>query len=445
MTTALTTRKKDYDAIVVGAGPAGAAAALLMARAGMRVLLLERGEYPGAKNVSGAAFYGSSILHEVIPSFWEEAPVERILTKRTLAFMSPESSVAVDFQTKNFAEPPYNGFTIMRPRFDRWFAGKAVQAGATLVSSTVVDDLLYDGANRDRVVGVKTRREDGDVTADVVIACDGVNSFLAKKAGMQKTFTSHEISLGVKEVIGLDQTVLEDRFRLTGDEGAVAEYVGDITAEVHGGGFLYTNKDSLAIGVICQLSSLAEHKQRPYELLERFKAHPAVAPLVRGGKPREYSAHLVPEAGLHMMPKLYRDGMMVAGDAAAFCFATGLYIEGINYAMQSGFAAAEAAILAHQAKDFSSASLARYKDRLDARHVLPDFKSFKSAPEYVNSERIANLYPALITRGAEQLFRVDGHGKKKIMAIARQTLKDNDVSTLNLIKDLYAGGKAFGW
>ncbi len=249
----------------------------------------------------------------------------------------------------------------------------------------------------------------------------------------------------MKEVIGLDQSVLEDRFRLTGDEGAVAEFVGDITAEVAGGGFLYTNKDSLAIGIICQLSSLAEHKQRPYELLERFKAHPSVAPLVRGGKPREYSAHLVPEAGLHMMPKLYRDGMMVAGDAAAFCFATGLYIEGINYAMQSGFAAAEAAILAYKAKDFSASSLARYRDRLDARHVLPDFKSFKTAPAYVNSDRMANLYPALVTRGAEQLFRVDGHGKKKIMAIARQTLKDNDVSTLNLLKDLYAGGKAFGW
>ncbi len=438
-------KQRDYDAIVVGAGPAGSGAALLMARAGMRVLLVERGEYPGAKNVSGAAFYGSAILHEVIPNFWEEAPVERILTRRTLGFMSPESSLGIDFQTTNFATPPYNGFTIMRPHFDRWFAGKAVEAGATLVSSTVVDDLIYDGADQERVIGVKTRREQGDVRADVIIACDGVNSFLAKKAGLQKTFDAHEISLGVKEVIGLDRSVLEDRFRLSGDEGAVAEYVGDITAEVHGGGFLYTNKDSLAIGLIVQLSSLAEHKQRPYELLERFKAHPSIAPLVRGGKPREYSAHLVPEAGLAMMPKLYRDGMLVAGDAAAFCFATGLYIEGINYAMQSGFAAAEAAILAYRAKDFSAASLARYRDRLNDRHVLPDFKSFKSAPEYVNSERMANLYPALITRGAEQLFRVDGHGKKKIMAIARQTMKDNDVSKLLLLKDLYNGGRAFGW
>ena len=435
-----------YDAIVVGAGPAGSAAALLMARAGMNVLMVERGEYPGSKNVSGAAFYGSAILNEVIPHFWDEAPVERFITRRTLAFMSPESSFAIDFRTANFAAPPYNGFTVMRPRFDRWLAKKAEEAGATLISSTVVDDLLYETTTHgEKVVGVKTRRAEGDVRADVVIACDGVNSFLAKKAGMQKTFDAAHISLGVKEVIGVDRSVLEDRFQITGDEGAVAEYVGDITADVRGGGFLYTNKDSIAIGVIGQLSSFAEQKQRPYDLLERFKAHPSVAPLVRNGKSREYSAHLVPEAGLEMMPKLYRDGMMVAGDAAAFCFATGLYLEGINYALQSGFAAGETAILAFEAKDYSSSSLARYDGRLAARHVTTDFERFKHAPEFINEDRLQNVYPTLLARGAEEVFRVDGKGKKKLMTIARQTLNGADISTFQLLKDLYKGGRAFGW
>lgn len=431
-----------YDAIVVGAGPSGSAAALLMARAGMSVLLLERGEYPGAKNVSGAAFYGSAILNEIIPHFWEEAPVERYITRRTLAFMSPESSFAMDFRTANFAEPPYNGFTVMRPRFDRWLAKKAEEAGATLIASTVVDDLLYDGP---QVVGVKTRRADGDVRADIVIACDGVNSFLAKKAGMQKPFETAQISLGVKEVIGVDRSVIEDRFGIEGEEGAVAEYVGDITANVKGGGFLYTNKDSIAIGVIGQLSSFAQEKQRPYELLERFKAHPSVAPLVRNGKPREYSAHLVPEAGIEMMPKLYRDGMLVAGDAAGMCFATGLYLEGINYALQSGFAAGETAILAHGDKNYSQSSLARYEHRLAARHVTTDFERFKHAPEFINEERLQNVYPTLLARGAEEVFRVDGKGKKKLMTIARQTLKGANISTFQLLKDLYKGGRAFGW
>lgn len=433
---------ENFDVIVVGAGPAGIGAALVAARAGLKVLVLERGEYPGAKNVSGAAFYGSAILHELIPNWWEDAPVERPITRRTLSFVSPETAVSLDFRTTSYKEAPYNGFTILRPKFDRWFAAQAEKAGAFLLNSTVVDDLIRE---KGRIVGVKVRRGGGEIRANMVIACDGVNSFLAKKAGLQREFTSDQISLGVKEIIGLDSDTIAERFQLNPHEGHVIEYVGDITAGVHGGGFLYTNQESLAVGIIVQLSSLAEHKQRPDELLERFKAHPAVAPLVRGGTLREYSAHLVPEAGWKMIPKLFTDGLLVAGDAAAFCFATGLYLEGINYALQSGLAAGEMAIQAHQERDFSAESLSRYKEFLDKRHVLSDFKKFSEAPEFINSARMANLYPAMIAHGAEQLFKVDGQGKKKISTIARQTLKKFKVSPWQLMRDLYQGGRSFGW
>ena len=439
---------EEFDAIVVGAGPAGSGAALVMARAGMKVLLLERGEYPGAKNVSGAAFYGSAILNEFIPNWWETAPVERHITRRVLAFVSPETSVSLDFRTTKYAEPPYNGFTILRPKFDRWLAAQAEDAGAFLLNGTVADDVLWAD---ERVVGVRVRRDEGDIRAKVVIACDGVNSFLAKKAGLQREFKAEEISLGVKEVIGLDEAIIQERFQLSGPEGVVSpegvviEYVGDITDQVHGGGFLYTNRDSLSIGIIAQISSLAEQKQRPDELLERFKAHPSVAPLVRGGTLREYSAHLVPEAGWELMPKLYTAGLLVAGDAAAFCFATGLYLEGINYALQSGFAAGEAAVLAFREKDFSAQSLARYKDCLAARHVTTDFRRFRHAPEFVNDANLQNLYPAILAHGAEQLFSVDGQGKKKLIPIALESLRHYGVSPLQLLQDLYKGGRSFGW
>ncbi len=433
---------ETFDAIVVGAGPAGSGAALVMARAGMKVLLLERGEYPGAKNVSGAAFYGSPILDEVIPNWWEDAPVERHITRRMLSFVSPETSVSLDFRTTKYGEPPYNGFTILRPKFDRWFAEQAEKAGAFLLNETVVDDVIWEN---DQVVGVRVRRDEGEIRAKVVVACDGVNSFLAKKAGLQREFKSEEISLGVKEVLGFDEQTIKERFQLTGDEGMVVEYIGDVTDQVHGGGFLYTNRDSISIGIIAQISSLAEQKQRPDELLERFKAHPSVAPLVRDGTLREYSAHLVPEAGWEMMPKLYTGGMMVAGDAAAFCFATGLYLEGINYALQSGLAAGEAAILAHGDNDYSAKSLARYKDCLEARHVTTDFKKFKHAPEFVNDEELQNIYPAMIAHGAEQLFKVDGQGKKKIIPIALASLKEFGVSPWQVAKTLYQGGRSFGW
>lgn len=431
-----------FDVIVVGAGPAGSAAALVAARAGLKVLLLERGEYPGAKNVSGAAFYGSAILAELIPRWWEQAPVERHLCRRVLAFMTPETSVALDFRTTRFAEPPYNGFAILRPKFDRWFADQAVAAGAFLLNEAVVDDLLWED---DRVVGVRVRREQGDVCADVVIACDGANSFLAKRAGLQREFHAHEISLGVKEVLALDEATIRERFQLSGDEGLAIEYIGAITDEVCGGAFLYTNRDTLSLGIIGQISSLAEHKCRPYDLLERFKQHPAVAPLVRGGTVREYSAHIIPEAGWKMLPTLSTGGMLVAGDAAAFCFVAGLYLEGINYALQSGLAAGETAIAAHGDRDFSARSLARYHERLRARHVTTDFYQYRHTPAMVNSLRLQNLYPAVIATGAEQLFRVDGGPKRKILPIAIAAIRQAKVSPVHLLQDAFNAGRSFGW
>jgi electron transfer flavoprotein-quinone oxidoreductase len=355
--------KESFDVIIVGAGPAGSAAALLTARAGLKVLLLERGEYPGAKNVSGAVFYGSAILNQLIPNWWEQAPVERYICRRDIAFMSPTTAVALDFRSASsgYATAPYNGFTVLRPKFDRWLAAQAEAAGAFLLTSTVVDDVLRENG---RIVGVRVRRDQGEIYGKVVIACDGVNSFLAKKAGLQREFHPHELSLGVKEVIGLDAAIIRDRFHLSGDEGIAFEYLGAITEDVHGGAFLYTNRDSLSLGVIGQVSSLVERHKRSYELLEGFKAHPAVAPLVRGGKLREYSAHLIPESGWAMQPKLYTDGMLVAGDAAGFCLAAGLYLEGMNYAMQSGLAAAETAIVACQRGDASARTLALYRKQL---------------------------------------------------------------------------------
>ena len=124
----------------------------------------------------------------------------------------------------------------------------------------MVDDVIKE---RGRVVGVKVRREQGEVRGDVVIACDGVMSLLAKKAGMQRDLHPHEVSLGVKEVLGLDEAVIRERFHLSGNEGMVLEYVGAVTEDVHGGAFLYTNRNSLSLGVIAQFLPV-ETKKRPW-------------------------------------------------------------------------------------------------------------------------------------------------------------------------------------
>jgi electron transfer flavoprotein-quinone oxidoreductase len=414
------TSKQQFDAIIVGAGPAGSSATLALAQAGLRVALIERGEYPGAKNVSGAALYAPELLAGLLPNYWEEAPVERYLTRRVVTFLGKESALALDFRTQHFSQPPYNGFTILRPKFDRWLASKAEEAGAMLIPSTVVDDLLYKG---DQVAGVLCRRDEGELYAPVVIAADGANSFLAKKAGLQHEFRADEMTLGVKEVLRLDTHIIEDRFNLSGDEGMTNEYIGSATGDVKGGAFLYTNRDTLSIGVVTQIASLAQQRVKPYELLDQFKAHPAVAPLLRDSVTLEYSAHMIPEGGWAMLPQLSRGGLLVVGDAAGFVFAAGLFLEGMNFAIASGLAAAEAIKLAHAEQDFSALSLSRYRKTLEESFVLRDLKEFRHAPEFVNNERLQNLYPELFCQAMENLYRSNGTPRRKIGRALLNTMR----------------------
>src|SRR2546429_489098 len=429
---------QQFDAIVVGAGPAGSSAALAMARAGLSVALIERGEYAGAKNVSGAALYAPGLLADLLPNYWEEAPVERYLTRRVVTFLGQESALAIDFRTNHFAQPPYNGFTLLRPKFDRWLAGKAEAAGALLITSTVVDDLLYKGG---LVTGVRCRREDGELYAPVVVAADGANSFLAKKAGLQREFRADEMSLGIKEILRLDAHIIEQRFNLTGDEGMANEFVGFATGDVKGGGFLYTNRDTLSIGGITQIASLAEKRLKAYDLLDQFKQHPAVAPLVRDSVTLEYSAHMIPEAGWAMLPRLSQDGLLVVGDAAGFVFAAGLFLEGMNFAIASGLAAAETIKQAHAESDFSALSMSRYRKRLEQSFVLQDLKRFRRAPDFVNNERLQNMYPELLCQVAENVFRSDGRPRHKIGRVMFDTLRGK-VPLRTLLRDGWQAARA---
>lgn len=432
--------KDKYDVIVVGAGPAGITAAYLLAKAGLEVVVFERGEFPGEKNMFGGAFYGS-MLNQIVPNYWEEAPLERFLTRKVVTFLSEDSCVSVDVKNRNFGHPPYNGFTVRRARFDRWYAQKAVEAGALLVTRTVVDDLLYrDG----RVAGVRVRRDEGELWADVVIAADGVNSLLAQKAGLRRELNPTHVNLGIKEVIQLPQRTIEERFNLAGNEGLANEFVGGLEGNVHGGAFLYTNTDSLSVGIVAQLPSLQQNRSKIYDLLEGFKSHPMIHELVKDGVAKEYSAHLVPEAGLHMMPQLYTDGMLVVGDAAGFVLATGLYLEGVNYAMASGMAAAKTVQEAVARRDFGKSSLGRYKKLLEENGVLTDLRTFKRAPEFIGNPRLHTLYPRLACDLAESMFAVDGQPRPKLLPLARRKLR-GQISMRQLLKDGLEAGRSLLW
>ena len=375
--------KLVFDAIVVGGGPAGTAAAIAMAQAGLQVILIERGHFAGAKNFFGGVIY-THALADLLPDFWERRPpLERPVTEQGYWLLSPDSVVRFMHKSQHYQKEPADAYTALRANFDAWFAEQAVKLGVLVITKTTVTDGIRD--EKGRVIGVRTDRPDGDVYAPIVVVAEGVNNLLTQKLGLAKVdLPPRLVALSVKELIGLPAKEIETRFGLSGaKEGVAIDIFGDATLGLPGTAFIYTDKQAISIGVGLLLEEFVQYKLKPYEVLARFKNHPVVKPYLEGGEPLEYGAHLIPEFGYDRMPALAGDGVLVAGDAAGMVDA--LHREGTNLAMTAGRLAGATAVAAHQARDFSAGFLRQYRRQLEESFVLKDLKQYRRMTDFLDS------------------------------------------------------------
>ena len=414
---------QKFDAIIVGAGVSGLAAAYVMAKNGLDVIVLERGQKPGSKNVMGGVLY-RKMMEDIIPEFWNEAPLERPIVEQNFWMLGENSVMKTGYRGNEWAETPHNNFTVFRSKFDRWFAEKCTQAGALIICETTVTECIVENG---QVVGIRTDRPEGDIYADVVVLADGVNSLLAKQLGFHKEWRSDQVAIAVMEVLKMPAEKIEDRFCLDKGMGATIEIFGDGTKGMVGTAFIYTNKEHISIGCGALLSDVCKAETKPYELLAYVKNHPMIRPLIAGAEACEYYAHLIPEGGYKSIPKLTGDGVIVVGDAAQFV--NGIHREGSNMGMTSGRLAAETIIRAKKLGNYDQKTLSFYEEQIKNSFISKDLKKYKNATKTLESNpAYFNHYIPSVNAAMSEMFTVDGVSKsEKQKKIVKQFLNDRTI------------------
>lgn len=438
---------EKFDCIIVGAGVAGLAAAMTLARNNMKFLLIEKGEFSGSKNVSGGVLWGSD-LAKLVPEYWEEEDGgwERFINHRRLTFMDEQSTFSIDFKSSHFNETPYSGVVVLRSKFDRWLAGKVQEeidnsdyAMESFIATNIkVDEVLMEN---DKAVGIRTGEE--EFHADSVIIAEGVNNLLTRQVGLQDDYVPADHMLtGIKEVIRYDQKVLEDRFQLNGLSGMSNEFVGYATDGVEGGGFLYTNRDTISLGLVAGIKDMREKQKSPHDLLNTFKQHPVIRDTIKGGEVVEYSAHVVSSGDKRVMPKkLYKDGTLLCGESANLLMNAGKAIQGMDFAMRSGILGAETIVKAKERGDYSSSTMKEYKKALEESYVMKDINNFQDAVHMLHSPQMYQDVPNLICDFGRKFFTIDNEPTKKSRELMQESIKKHS-SYWDLMKIGFKGAKS---
>ena len=372
--------KYNADVIVVGAGPAGVSSALEVARGGKKVVLLERSNHPGSKNMYGGAVY-TKALKEIFKDDFNSIPYERVINSHTWAFLNETGSFELNYKNNESS-----AYAIKRFNLEKWMVQTAIKAGVYFCPNTLVVDLIQKD---NKIIGIKTEQE--EYYAPVTIIADGVNSLLARKVALRKDYLPKDMILSVKEALKLDKKIIEERFNLKEDcsNGANKQFFGCDFGKLKGienlfmMTFLYTFKDTVMIGVGANLEDLMKNRLNINEVLDEVKKHPAIEPFIKDGEIIEYSAHLIPEGGYKKMPELVSSGVILVGDSAGFV--NGVHFEGTNFALISGKLAGETALYALNNNNFDKQTLSLYIKKLENSFILKDLYSYRNIIENLHS------------------------------------------------------------
>jgi len=427
---------ETVECIVVGGGLAGLSAAYGLAAAGVEVMVLERGDYSGAKNVTGGRLYVKPI-RRCYPELWDEAPFERPVARELVTLMGDGAHTTIEIASDRFTGERPQSYTVLRAKLDLWLAEKVTEKGAMVVPNMKVDELLRkDG----RIVGIRAGGD--EIGAGVVIVAEGVLRLLSSEAGLAAEPQAKHNALGYKEVIELPSGVIEDRWHLNPGEGAAQLFMGACTKGMMGGAFLYTNKESISLGMVVGMDDLRRRRDgtESWQLLDEFKELPQIAPLVAGGTVAEYSAHAIPEGGISQVPKLVGDGYLVAGDTAGLSLNALVTVRGMDFAIASGYFAAEAVKKAKAAGDFSAAGLASYEASLRNSFVLKDLETARAMPGFMENPRLFTHYPKAVSRLLESIYTVDDRPQAGLLKKAWQGAR-RDFMNVATVKDAWSARK----
>ncbi|BCU70328.1 FAD-dependent oxidoreductase [Stygiolobus caldivivus] len=396
----------DADVIIVGGGLSGLSAGITMAREGLNTILLERGEYSGAKNVSGGRMYIHSLL-KLVPDALEKAPLEKPITKETyLMFCENNKKISFSFEEKG----KRNSYSVLRAKFDRWLANEAENLGLLISYSTNVYNAYREHE------GITLETDKGALKAPIVIDASGVTSVVFRSLGL-RNFSPDKWMLGVKEVVkgnGLER-----------EEGEAITVVNAIKG-AKGGGFIYTNKDTLSVGFTITFDSIPKSEKPAKDLVEEFREKMGIE-----GEVLEYSAHAIPYYGYKNLPRLYDKNVIAVGDAAGFLINDGFTIRGMDLAIASGMVAGIAVKKLVESRNYENTEI--YYKMLEESFILRHLELAYNRFSVINSS--LSLYPDVICKVLSDMFTVS-EDRRTLISDALIRLKESGITLGKALDDL---------